>query len=267
MHLADWRYMHEDVISITSHSQVCAHVPVSGLTAYGLLTIIISRTEATIPTHVFSLSETDIKDMHENQKEALLNHNKNFMMRVFPSAIRVTSSNMDPSLFWKQGAQMVALNWQNFDMGMMLNEAMFAGRHGWVLKPQRYRGMQVDSSAKDIDRGGTAVNISIAIFAGQGLALPLGDSSPKDFHPYVTCQLHLSQDEDIVPKNQKRGSEAKRYKLRTKASTGIDPDFGGEELTFPHTTAIIEELSFLRFVLPCPFTAVHDPICRYHWTF
>lgn len=205
-----------------------------------------SQPEAIIPTHVFSLSETDIKDMHENQKEALLNHNKSFMMRVFPSAMRVTSSNMDPSLFWKQGVQMVALNWQNFDMGMMLNEAMFAGRHGWVLKPQRYRGMQVDSSAKDIDRGGTAVNISIAIFAGQGLALPLGDYSPKDFHPYVTCQLHLSQDEDIVPKNQKRGSEAKRYKLRTKASTGIDPDFGGEELTFPHATAIIEELSFLR---------------------
>lgn len=220
-----------------------------------------------MPTHVFSLSESEIKDMHENQKEALLSHNRKFMMRVFPSAMRVNSSNMDPSLFWKQGVQMAALNWQNFDMGMMLNEAMFAGRQGWTLKPQRYRGKQVDSSVKDIDRGGTAVKISIVIFAGQNLALPLGDSPAKDFHPYVTCQLHLSQDEDMIPKNQKRGLEAKRYKLRTKASTGINPDFGGEELTFPHATAIIEELSFLRFVLPCPFEAFMIPICWYHWTF
>ena len=35
---------------------------------------------------------------------------------------------------------MVALNWQSWDKGMMLNEGMFAGEQGWVLKPDGFLG-------------------------------------------------------------------------------------------------------------------------------
>jgi Phosphatidylinositol-specific phospholipase C, Y domain len=49
--------------------------------------------------------------------------------------LRVSSSNQEPAIYWGEGAQLVALNWQKFDLGMMQNEAMFRGRGGMVLKP------------------------------------------------------------------------------------------------------------------------------------
>jgi phosphatidylinositol phospholipase C, delta len=92
--------------------------------------------EAEMPTHVFSLSEKGVMDVHDKDSSALFNHNKFFMMRTYPSGLRIGSSNLDPAAFWRKGIQIVALNWQNWDEGMMLNEAMFAGTGGMVLKPE-----------------------------------------------------------------------------------------------------------------------------------
>jgi hypothetical protein len=39
-------------------------------------------------------------------------------------------------MFWRTGAQLVALNWQRFDLGMQQNEALFRGSGGMVLKPE-----------------------------------------------------------------------------------------------------------------------------------
>ena len=75
----------------------------------------LNSPEATIPTHVFSLSEKKLKDVHEDSGPLLFTHNRDFLMRAFPSGTRVSSSNLDPAVFWRQGVQMVALNWQRFD--------------------------------------------------------------------------------------------------------------------------------------------------------
>ena len=75
----------------------------------------LSSPEATIPTHVFSLSEKKLMDVHESHGPTLFSHNRNFLMRAFPSGTRVSSSNLDPAIFWRKGVQMVALNWQRFD--------------------------------------------------------------------------------------------------------------------------------------------------------
>src|SRR2546423_8065853 len=53
--------------------------------------------------------------------------------------MRENSSNFDPCFFWRQGIQMVVLNWQRLDKAKMLNEGMFTGEEGWVLKPKWYR--------------------------------------------------------------------------------------------------------------------------------
>ena len=97
--------------------------------------------EASLPNHVFSLSEGKVHDMHSDPSSgpALFDHNRNFLMRVFPRGTRIRSSNVDPTFHWRQGAQMVALNWQKMDKGMMLNNGMFAASQGWVLKPEGYR--------------------------------------------------------------------------------------------------------------------------------
>lgn len=71
--------------------------------------------EATIPTHVFSLSEKKLMELHETSGSTLFSHNKDYLMRAYPSGTRVSSSNLDPAVFWRKGVQMVALNWQKFD--------------------------------------------------------------------------------------------------------------------------------------------------------
>lgn len=42
----------------------------------------------------------------------------------------------------RPGTQIAALNWQRYDRGMQFNEAMFVGTGGWVVKPDRLRGIK-----------------------------------------------------------------------------------------------------------------------------
>jgi hypothetical protein len=91
--------------------------------------------EATMPVHIFSLSEKKFLTHHEENGMLLFNHNRDHLLRAYPSGLRIGSSNLNPPPFWGSGAQIVALNWQQTDEGMMLNEGMFAGTGGYVLKP------------------------------------------------------------------------------------------------------------------------------------
>jgi hypothetical protein len=206
--------------------------------------------EAKIPTHVFSLSEAAVRDVHETQREALLSHNRRYLMRVFPSGLRVTSSNADPSFFWQQGAQMVALNWQRCDKGMMLNEAMFADGPGWAMKPEGLRDGDIDTNDVKSPIVQT-VDLTIEIFAGQKLPLPLGNSRSESFRPYVKCRLHVAKIGESMADaaNKKNNDSNTKIKLRTKTCSGTDPDFGGEKMAFPSAKEIIQELSFVRLVL------------------
>lgn len=96
----------------------------------------LSQPEATMPTHIFSLSEKKVDEVHERQPAELFAHNLRYLMRTYPHGLRFGSSNLDPAPSWRRGIQVVALNWQNWDEGMMLNEGMFAGTGGYVLKPE-----------------------------------------------------------------------------------------------------------------------------------
>ncbi|CAK7268615.1 hypothetical protein SEPCBS57363_003183 [Sporothrix epigloea] len=164
----------------------------------------LAQPEADMPTHVFSLSEKTLMEVHAKHGLALFNHNRRFFMRAYPSGLRIGSSNLDPACFWRKGVQIAALNWQNCDKGMMLNDAMFLGTGGYVLKPQGYRGDAIESntvfpeqmpSTADVSfrlpptvpislSGPNAglvaslplipklLNLSITVIAAQGLALP-----------------------------------------------------------------------------------------------
>ncbi len=72
----------------------------------------LAQPEASMPTHVFSLSETGVMEVHEKCGPALFAHNRHFLMRTYPSGLRITSSNLDPVVFWRKGIQIVALNWR-----------------------------------------------------------------------------------------------------------------------------------------------------------
>lgn len=195
---------------------------------------------------MFSLSENAAKDTHENHRDALFEHNRNFFMRVYPYGLRVNSSNLDPAFHWRRGAQIVALNWQNLDKGTMLNHAMFRGEPGWVLKPDGYRSS--DHTAPIVRCN---LDLKIEFFAGQDLVLPPGDTKEKGFHPYVSCCLHVEQpgeDTGAPTEDDSTDTEKNSYKRTTKSSVGVTPDFGSQTIHFPAITGIVEDLSFLRSV-------------------
>lgn len=213
--------------------------------------------DATIPTHVFSLSEKKLMEVHESSGPTLFSHNRNFLMRAFPSGMRVRSDNLDPSVFWRKGVQMVALNWQKWDQGLMLNEAMFAGSGGWVLKPNGYRsntsvpageikGVGKDNQADAVRH--KTLTLNIEILAAQDIPLPIGDARPEGFHPYIKCELHVEKSAERTGAPIEGGGKSKdgEYKQITKSYKGCEVDFGSEQVSFRGVSGVVEELSFLR---------------------
>lgn len=102
----------------TKASKITQELSSLGIFTKGISFKSLSQPEASMPTHIFSLSEKKFLDYHEKQREELFRHNRDFLMRAYPSGLRIRSSNLNPPIFWGAGAQVVALNWQQTDEGM-----------------------------------------------------------------------------------------------------------------------------------------------------
>ncbi|KAG2346084.1 PLC-like phosphodiesterase [Suillus weaverae] len=93
------------------------------------------------PNIMMNISESFILAMLPHSLSELIEHSRQRIRRIYPRGVRLSSSNLDPLKQWRNGSQLVCLNWQNFDCGMQLNEAMFAGTAGWVQRPNRLLGV------------------------------------------------------------------------------------------------------------------------------
>jgi phosphatidylinositol phospholipase C, delta len=210
------------------------------------------------PSHIFSISESKILELHENKNMEVFSHNKTFFMRAFPNGMRVDSSNLDPSLFWRKGVQMVAMNWQNLDEGMMLNEGMFGDELGWVLKPPGYRSTDKGVTTQAEANTGRTLDLNITIFAGQHVYVPMADDekesgssrSGSSIRPVVKCELHVERPEERSGSQLEGGAKAREgdYKQKTKSVKSDHPDFGsrGMTMSFDGIPKVVEELSFVR---------------------
>ncbi|KAI0004385.1 PLC-like phosphodiesterase [Xylariaceae sp. FL0662B] len=251
---------------------------IQALSAFGVYTRGVSfkslaQPEASMPTHIFSLSEGGVADVHEAEAARLFEHNRHYMMRTYPSGMRIGSSNLDPPSFWRKGIQIVALNWQKWDEGMMLNEGMFAGTGGYVLKPEGYRGRKpvaaADNKAGNDGKVVSAplsdppivhqtLDLKITVFAAQDLPLPEEDDKASSFRPYVKVELHTEPPHAHlaqavgggVGKKQASGKAKEgEYKAKTRSQRGVHPDFGGEVLSFPGVAGVVPELAFVTFLV------------------
>jgi len=98
----------------------------------------------------------------------------------------------------------VALNWQNWDAGMMLNEGMFAGSKGYVLKPEGYRATKltdVEKSPRDIivpAIPAETLDLKIEVLAAQNLTKNRKDINISSLHPFVRVDLHV-EDRAALP--------------------------------------------------------------------
>ncbi|KAI0836417.1 PLC-like phosphodiesterase [Hypoxylon sp. FL0890] len=232
----------------------------------------LSQPEAKMPTHIFSLSEGGVAEVHENEAARLFEHNREYLMRTYPSGMRIGSSNLDPLAFWRKGIQIVALNWQKWDEGMMLNEGMFAGTGGYVLKPEGYRGRKpivVDGEdgkekVAPVPAAETILyqnlDLSITVLAAQNMPLPEDDDKESGFKPYVKVELHTQPPHEehllvtrthsnLTGKASTRAKEGE-YKARTKTQRGVNPDFNSETLAVAEgIPGVVSELSFVRFLI------------------
>ncbi|CAD8157603.1 unnamed protein product [Paramecium pentaurelia] len=89
--------------------------------------------------NISSLSEDKVDQIFKGGKvKEIQNHLNNSLVRIYPSGLRMNSSNFDPMPSFILGAQIIALNFQTKDEPMLINQARFQQNLGcgYVLKPK-----------------------------------------------------------------------------------------------------------------------------------
>lgn len=87
--------------------------------------------------HISSVNENAAKRLCRRYSQKLIQHTSCQLLRTYPAATRIDSTNPNPLIFWLHGIQLVALNYQTDDLPMQLNATLFEanGHCGYVLKP------------------------------------------------------------------------------------------------------------------------------------
>lgn len=245
--------------------------------------------DAQRPGHIYSFGEEKIKALPPTQHNGLVRHNQRFLARTYPESLKsFLSANPNyPTLFWRKGVQMVALNWQVWDTAMELNSAMFDHENGWVLKPPGFRSpnspdpVEGDASTKRgaaqlqaelRGRKGKRLALTVTVLAGQHLPTPqqatwseeedgegeqawatrvdVAAVNSSDYRPRVTCFLHVENAGGWGDEHRRRAGSKDEIVRRTGPAWTEQPDWGttGARLHFPAVRHVIEELSFVRYV-------------------
>lgn len=156
--------------------------------------------ECKMPYHILSFMEGTFRTNSKSSKDALYRHNMRYMMRVYPQFTRINSHNFNPLMYWRKGVQMAALNWQTFDHGMQMNQAMFAGgtdQSGYVLKPESMRQIRMlpelpEEAIGKLQRKN--VTFSIEVISAQQLMRPASLPASKTLDPYVVVEVFHAND-------------------------------------------------------------------------
>ncbi|KAG1721258.1 PLC-like phosphodiesterase [Suillus paluster] len=260
-------------------SKVKMSAAVVGLLVYtvGVKCRGINKKEHYAPEHMFSLSEKTANKVIKQGIMDLIKHNRTHLIRIYPKGLRVNSSNYLPHRYWAAGAQLVAINWQTFDLGYMINHAMFQrnGRAGYVLKPLALR-----TPDKEMLLRHTQHSLDITVISAQQLPRPkdsLGheimDKSMVD--PYIEVSIHVpewahtpysqSSSSSATPSPSSSGSTGRLLSRRTNAvkNNGFNPVWQ-EALSLPFDcVGDMFDLIFVRFAVRRDGENDEEPIAVY----
>ncbi len=167
-----------------------------------------------------------------------VNYNKKFLARVYPSPMRIDSSNMNPQDFWKCGCQIVAMNYQTPGLMMDLNIGWFRqnGNCGYVLRPaiMREQVSYFSANTKDSVPGVSPQLLHIKIISGQNFPKPKGSGTKGDVvDPYIYIEIHG------IP------ADCAEQRTKTVHQNGDNPIFD-ESFEFQIN---LPELAMVRFVV------------------
>lgn len=145
-------------------------------------------------------------------------------IRAFPHGFRFSGKNMSPLTGWLVGAQHVALNMSNCDLGVHLHFALFNSSLGYVLKPSEMRAPPASTSA----RSSISQGDGIACLGGLHL---MGDKSPR------RVSVHSSESERSPRRGSVRSQEGTTpsratRRLGTRGAVETNPDELSQELSY-----------------------------------
>uniref|UniRef100_A0A674EA28 Phosphoinositide phospholipase C n=1 Tax=Salmo trutta TaxID=8032 RepID=A0A674EA28_SALTR len=190
------------------------------------------------PWELCSFNETLAVRCASERPGDFVNYNKRFLSRVYPSAMRIDSSNMNPQDLWKCGCQIVALNYQTPGLMMDLNIAWFRqnGNCGYVLRPaiMRQEVSYFSADTRDSVPGVSPQLLHVKVISGQNLPRPSGSGAKGDVvDPYVYVEIHG------IP------ADCAERRTRTVMQNGDNPIFD-ESFEFQIN---LPELAMVRFVV------------------
>ncbi|KAF4127021.1 PLCYc [Geosmithia morbida] len=195
------------------------------------------------PHHpLINVSETGLAAHLPANAVSVAKHNANHLMRVYPKGTRISSSNLKPVPFWNVGAQICALNGQNFGTSNQINDALFIGTGGYVLKPAPLR----EGGSGTLSTG-RKVTLRLHLAGASDVPIPKGVDA-DDLRPYASCTLfHVDNMGRDPPK--RRTSPYKPSKLGFLHKGGSPPS------TDPVWDEVLEweydynELTFIRILI------------------
>ncbi|KAK4502699.1 hypothetical protein PRZ48_006125 [Zasmidium cellare] len=203
--------------------------------------------------HLINISESGLLGLLPAAAEKVSQHNSQHLMRVYPKGTRISSKNLNPVPFWGVGAQISALNWQTFDHSMQLNEALFAGSDGYVLKPAALR-----AGGSGRLSTGKKTKLSLHVAGATDLAIPQ-DREAEEIRPYVTCTLvHPDDIEDEPPKRKTEAYKQHKIGILHKGENPPNTDpFWNETLEWVYDE---NELAFLRILIKSDDKFARNPV-------
>ncbi|KAM9418556.1 inactive phospholipase C-like protein 2 [Salvelinus alpinus] len=190
------------------------------------------------PWEFCSFNETLAVRCASERPGDFVNYNKRFLSRVYPSAMRIDSSNMNPQDMWKCGCQIVAMNYQTPGLMMDLNIAWFRqnGNCGYVLRPtiMRQEVSYFSANTRESVPGVSPQLLHVKVISGQNLPRPSGSGAKGDVvDPYVYVEIHG------IP------ADCAERRTRTVVENGDNPIFD-ESFEFQIN---LPELAMVRFVV------------------
>uniref|UniRef100_A0A8P4K791 Phosphoinositide phospholipase C n=1 Tax=Dicentrarchus labrax TaxID=13489 RepID=A0A8P4K791_DICLA len=198
----------------------------------------ITSSETQEPWEMCSFHESLAVRLAGESPGDFVNHNKHFLSRVYPSPMRIDSSNMNPQDLWKCGCQIVSMNFQTAGLMMDLNTAWFRqnGNCGYVLRPaiMRQEVSYFSADTRDTVPGVSPQLLHVKVISGQNLPKPRGSGAKGDVvDPYVYVEIHG------IP------ADCTERRTRTVTQNGDNPIFD-ESFEFQIN---LPELAMVRFVV------------------
>ncbi|KAM0242037.1 hypothetical protein ACHAP5_007434 [Fusarium lateritium] len=203
--------------------------------------------------HLINVSESGLASHLPEYAANIGRHNAHHLMRVFPKGTRISSTNLKPVPYWGIGAQICALNLQNFGTSNQLNEALFSGTDGYVLKPAALR-----SGGNGKLSTGRSKRLRLHVAGATDIPLH-GDSEADSIKPYLTCTLYHPDEIKGDPPKRKT-APYKQHKLeflhRGPNPPPTDP-LWDETLTWEYED---NELVFLRMLIKSDDSWTRNPM-------